>query len=150
MAERDTVRLSLRLITASRLIERRVDALMRAEFGSTISRFDFLSALDRRGEMTLGAVSQHLLVSNGNVTGLATRLREDGLIETRADPNDRRVQTVRLTARGESVFKRMAKAHADLVDQLLGALGAADRTALMALLDRAKAAVRRTLDSEAA
>ena len=96
---RDTVRLSLRLITTSRLIEREVDSLMRARFGSTIARFDFLSALDRHGALTLGEVSQYLLVSNGNVTQLRTRLFEDGLIETEADQNDRRIQRVRLTPR---------------------------------------------------
>lgn len=146
MAEaRDTVRLSLRLLTTSRLIEREVDALMRARFASTIARFDFLSALDRHGPLTLGEVSQYLLVSNGNVTQLRTRLAEDGLIETETDANDRRVQRVRLTKRGESVFRTMAKAHAARVDSLLGELSAADKQALMRLLDGAKSSIRRKL-----
>lgn len=147
---RDIVRLSLRLLTTSRLIEREVDALMRAEFGSTISRFDFLSALDRHGALTLGEVSRQLLVSNGNVTGLVTRLKADGLVEAREDENDRRVQTVRLTARGESVFKKMAKAHAACIDRLLGDLAQADKNALMRLLDGAKASIRRKLEREVA
>jgi DNA-binding MarR family transcriptional regulator len=142
---RDTVRLSLRLLTTSRLIEREVDTLMRARFDSTIARFDFLSALDRHGALTLGEVSQNLLVSNGNVTQLAGRLKADGLIEAQADENDRRVQRVRLTRRGESVFKHMAKAHAACVDRLLGDLTQTDRQALMRLLDAAKASVRRKL-----
>lgn len=142
---RDTVRLSLRLLTTSRLIEREVDALMRARFDSTIARFDFLSALDRHGALTLGEVSQNLLVSNGNVTQLASRLKADGLIEAEADAADRRVQRVRLTRRGESVFRQMAKAHAALIDRLLGGLSQADKQALMRLLDAAKASVRRKL-----
>lgn len=52
----DSVRLSLRLLTTGRFIEREVDALMRARFDSTIARFDFLSALDRHGALTLGEV----------------------------------------------------------------------------------------------
>lgn len=147
---RDTVRLSLRLLTTSRLIEREVDTLMRAAFGSTISRFDFLSALDRHGALTLGQVSRHLLVSNGNVTGLVARLKADGLVEAREDENDRRVQTVRLTARGEGVFKKMAKAHAACVDRLLGEFAQADKQALMRLLDGAKASIRRKLEREVA
>jgi DNA-binding MarR family transcriptional regulator len=142
---RDTVRLSLRLLTTSRLIEREVDALMRARFGSTIARFDFLSALDRRGPLTLGEVSQYLLVSNGNVTQLRTRLSEDGLIETEQDEKDRRVQRVRLTKRGESVFRHMAKAHAARVDSLLGDLAQTDKQKLSRLLDAAKASLRRKL-----
>ena len=151
MAEaRDTVRLSLRLLTTGRLIEREVDALFRARFDSTIARFDFLSALDRHGPLTLGEVSQYLLVSNGNVTQLRTRLNDDGLIETEQDESDRRVQRVRLTKRGESVFKQMAKAHAARVDSLLGELTNADKQALTRLLDAAKASVRRKLTKGAA
>ena len=145
MSAQDSVRLSLRLLTAGRLIEREVDALMRARFDSTIARFDFLSALERHGALTLGEVSQYLLVSNGNVTQLRTRLEAEGFIETQANANDRRIQRVRLTRAGESVFKRMAKAHAACVDQLLGDLTQADKQALMRLLDGARASIRRTL-----
>ena len=141
----DSVRLSLRLLTTGRLIEREVDALMRARFGSTIARFDFLSALDRHGALTLGEVSQHLIVSNGNVTQLRTRLEADGLIESEADASDRRILRVRLTRRGEGVFKQMAKAHAARVESLLGELTQTDRLALMRLLDGARASVRRSL-----
>jgi DNA-binding MarR family transcriptional regulator len=147
---RDTVRLSLRLLTTSRLIEREVDALMRAKFDSTIARFDFLSALDRHGALTLGEVSQYLLVSNGNVTQLRTRLSEDGLIESEQDENDRRIQRVRLTRQGESVFRQMAKAHGSCVDALLRDLTQADKSALSRLLDAAKASLRRKLTKGAA
>ena len=147
---RDTVRLSLRLLTTSRLIEREVDALMRARFDSTIARFDFLSTLDRHGALTLGEVSQYLLVSNGNVTQLRTRLSDDGLIETEADENDRRIQRVQLTRKGGGVFKQMAKAHAACVDALLRDLSQAEKTALTRLLDAAKASLRRKLTKGAA
>jgi DNA-binding MarR family transcriptional regulator len=145
MSAQDSVRLSLRLLTTGRVIEREVDALMRSQFESTIARFDFLSALERHGALTLGEVSQYLLVSNGNVTQLRTRLEAEGLIETQADAKDRRIQNVRLTRRGEGVFKQMAKAHAACVDSLLGDLTQADKQALMRLLDGAKASMRRAL-----
>ena len=146
---RDPVRLSLRLITTGRLIEREVDSLMRARFDSTIARFDFMSALDRHGALSLGEVSHYLLVSNGNVTQLRTRLFEDGLIETDVDENDRRVQRVRLTPRGQGVFNKMAKAHAACVDRLLDDLSQTDKQALTRLLDAAKASIRRKLELEA-
>ena len=146
---RDPVRLSLRLITTGRLIEREVDSLMRARFDSTIARFDFLSALDRHGALTLGEVSQYLLVSNGNVTQLRTRLSADGLIETEADVKDRRIQRVRLTPRGQGVFNKMAKAHAACVDRLLSDLAQSDKQALTRLLDSARGSIRRKLELEA-
>jgi DNA-binding MarR family transcriptional regulator len=146
--EQDFVRLSLRLLTAARLIERRVDQLMRARFASTISRFDFMSALDRHGPLTLGAISEHLLVSNGNVTGLSARLRADELIETYQNRDDARVQEVRLTAKGRAAFRKMANAHAACVASLLGAVPADERHALSQILDRTRHSIRQSLSEE--
>lgn len=145
---RDPVRLSLRLITTGRLIEREVDSLMRARFDSTIARFDFMAALDRYGALTLGEVSAHLLVSNGNVTQLRTRLRDDGLVETLSDAHDRRVQRVQLTASGQALFNRMAKAHALCVERLLSGLTFTDKQKLARLVDGAKASIRGKLNLE--
>ena len=147
---RDAVRLSLRLITTGRLIEREVDRLMRARFHATIARFDFMAALDRHGALTLGEVSHYLLVSNGNVTQLRTRLWEDGLIETETDENDRRIQRVRLTTHGQSVFNAMAKAHAACVGRLLNGLAQTEKHELSRLLEGAKVSIRRKIDREVA
>ena len=146
----DAVRLSLRLLTTSRLVERRIDQMFRARFASTISRFDFLSALDRHGPLPLGEVSRNLLVSNGNVTGLAQRLRDDGLIEDLAQGEDRRVQRVQLTTKGQALFTKMARAHATCVDELFDDLTQADKRALTSGLDRAKSSIRTRTEREAA
>lgn len=146
--DQDFVRLSLRLLSAARLIERRIDQLMRAQFASSISRFDFMSALDRHGPLTLGAISEHLLVSNGNVTGLSARLRADELIEASQGRDDARVQEVRLTAKGRAVFRKMAKAHAACVTGLLGSVPADERHVLSHILDRARHSIRQSLSEE--
>jgi DNA-binding MarR family transcriptional regulator len=146
--EREFVRLSLRLLTTARLIERQVDRVMRTRFGSTISRFDLLSALDRHGPLTLGAISEHLLVSNGNVTGLTARLREDELIESCQNADDRRAQEVRLTSKGKSVFRKMAKAHANCVVGLLRSVPEAECAKLSQTLDRARSSIRQSLSEQ--
>ena len=65
--------------------------------------------------MTLGELSQRMMVSNGNVTGLAERLVEQGLLDRRAAPNDRRAQIVSLTAEGRRAFRAMARTHEDWI-----------------------------------
>ena len=74
------------MLTCSTRIEQTVSQRLRDEFGSTLPRFDMLSALDRAGEagLTMGEAAGMLMVSNGNVTGLAARLKTDGLIEAMA------------------------------------------------------------------
>ena len=61
----------LRLFTCTQLIERRVRTGLREEFGTTLPRFDLMAQLERAPKgMTLGELSQRMMVSNGNITGL--------------------------------------------------------------------------------
>lgn len=79
-----------------------------APLGVTASQFDLLATLYRsppRG-LRMGELSDRLLVTEGNVTGLVDRLEAGGLVERRADPSDRRAQRVRLTEEGEALAVR--------------------------------------------
>src|SRR5690606_19400203 len=115
-----SLRLWLRLLTCAHTIEQIIAQRLRDEFGSTLPRFDMLSALDRAGEagLTMGEAAGMLMVPNGNVTGLARRLKAKGLIEPLPGA-DRRVQRVRLTAGGQTRFTAMATAHEHWIETLL-------------------------------
>lgn len=146
---KDSLRLWLRLLTCANLIEAEIRKRLRVEFGTTLPRFDLLAALDRNGEgMTLGDVSRRMMVSNGNVTGLATRLEAEGLVERRLDAGDRRAFRLRLTARGAREFARQSAAHEGWIAELLGSLAEAERSQLHRLLGRAKTSIRDRLDTE--
>ena len=141
---KDELRLWLRLLACANLIEAEIRRRLRAEFGVTLPRFDLLAQLDKtpRG-LTLGAVSRRMMVSNGNVTGLVSRLVTQGLLERARDGADRRVTLIRLTADGRRAFARMARAHEDWIAELFGGLAAPEQHALMDLLARAKRSVTR-------
>ncbi len=148
---KDELRLWLRLLTCTNLIEAEIRRRLRAEFDTTLPRFDLLAQLERHpGGLTLGAISQRMMVSNGNVTGLAARLEEEGLVERRVSATDRRAQSLRLTAKGRREFARQSAAHEGWVAELLGGLSAPEREALQQLLGRAKASVRAGLQEEGA
>lgn len=136
---KQALRLWLRLLTCSTLVERSVSRRLRAEFGATLARFDVLSAVDRGGPdgVSLGEISRMLMVTNGAITGLVERLRADGLVDVRAG-SDRRVQVVRLTDEGERRFRAMARAHEAWIEDLFSALDPAESDQLLRLLDRAK------------
>jgi len=145
---KDELRLWLRLLTCTNLIEGEIRTRLRRDFATTLPRFDLLAALDRvPGGMTLGEVSRRMMVSNGNVTGLAARLEADGLVERRAVPGDRRAQKLRLTARGRREFARQSAAHEGWVAELVAGLPPNARTSLFALLGRAKGSVRAALST---
>jgi DNA-binding MarR family transcriptional regulator len=136
---KQSLRLWLRLLTCASVVERRLAGRFREAFDSTLPRFDFLAALDRAGEagLALGEVSRLLMVTNGNVTGLANRLRADGLIEP-CESADRRSQRVRLSALGRARFAEMAAAHEGWIDRMFAGLDDAEAAQLMDLLERTK------------
>src|SRR6516162_4735269 len=107
---KDELRLWLRLFACKELIESEVRRRLRESFSLTLPRFDLMAQLDRAPKgMTLGELSQRMMVSNGNVTGLVDRLVEQGLIDRRPSPKDRRAQIVTLTAEGRRFFRAIAR-----------------------------------------
>src|ERR1700748_993158 len=117
------LRLWLRLLTCTTLIENEGRRRLREQFDLTLPRFDLLAQLDRAPNgMTLGELSQRMMVSNGNITGLVDRLAEQGLIRRRPSRKDRRVQIVSLTAEGQKFFRSMARINADWVGEIFSGL----------------------------
>jgi DNA-binding MarR family transcriptional regulator len=143
---KDELRLWLRLFTCKELIEADVRRRLRDTFDVTLPRFDLMAQLDRTPKgMTLGELSQRMMVSNGNVTGLVDRLVEQGLINRKPSPKDRRAQIVSLTAQGRKVFRSMARTNGDWMGEFFADLSSDDIDALMRLLAKTKSSARRAI-----
>jgi DNA-binding MarR family transcriptional regulator len=140
------LRLWLRLLTCTTLIETEVRRRLRKQFGETLPRFDLMAQLERVDTgMTLGEVSQRMMVSAGNVTSLVERLVQTGHVERRTAPNDRRSQLVRLSDSGRAHFGRLAAAHQAWVAELLAGLSEKDMAAAMEELAKLKKSVSRAI-----
>ena len=143
------LRLWLRLLTCTTLIEGKIRSRLRGAFDMTLPRFDAMAQLDKAPNgMTLGELSQRMMVSNGNVTGLVERLAAQGLLERRASPNDRRAQLVSLTGEGRRTFRTMARTHENWIAEIFADLSPTDIEALMRLLAKAKASARKAVREE--
>ncbi len=137
--ERLEIRLWLRLLTCTNLIEGRVRRGLRQDFDTTLPRFDLMAQLDRAPDgLSLSQLSRRLMVSNGNVTGLVERLVAEGLVESRPDPGDRRTQLVRLTAAGHTAFQAMTPVHERWIAELMAGLSRAEMAQLHELLAKLK------------
>jgi DNA-binding MarR family transcriptional regulator len=144
------LRLWLRLLTCTTLIEGEVRRRLRDSFEVTLPRFDLMAQLDKTpGGMTLGQLSSRMMVSNGNVTGLAERLVAQGLLDRKPSPSDRRAQIVSLTADGRRAFRAMARAHENWIAELFSGLDAGEIDELMRLLAKAKTSARAAFDEDA-
>ena len=127
----------IRLLRAARTVEGELREFLRVEHGGTLPRFDVLAALRRASEpLTMGELSQQLLVSNGNATAVVDRLERDGLVRRVPSATDRRVVRVELTPAGRDAFDQQTAPHEARVDALFAGLGAADLDLLDDLLHR--------------
>ncbi len=124
--EQDThqaIRLWLRLLTCSTQIEQVIRSHLRTQFGTTLPRFDYLAQLSRFPKgLRMKTLSEYLMVTGGNVTGLTDQLVAEGWVERIADSEDRRSMIVRLTRDGKKQFAEMARSHEALLEQLLSPL----------------------------
>ncbi len=133
------LRVWLRLLTCANLIETRVRAGLREAFGVTLPRFDVLAQLDRAPDgLTMGELSDRLMVSNGNVTGLVDRLVEEGLVARAPSAQDRRQSRVKLTSAGKRAFDAMTPQHERWIDDLFAGLSRQDMAQLLDLLAKLK------------
>jgi DNA-binding MarR family transcriptional regulator len=102
----------------------------------TMPRFDLLANLCRDDGQTLASLSRSMLVTAGNLTGLVDRAARDGMVERRADPEDRRAWRVHVTPKGERAFREAERRHAARVSKLFAALSPAEIATLIRLLDK--------------
>lgn len=134
-ASKERTRLWLRLLKITRPIEAELRERLRVEFGTTLPRFDVMSALSRSPSgLKMSELSRMLMVSNGNVTGIVDRLTDDGLLIREAVPGDRRAAQVRLTRKGSEEFARQARAHQGWLDELLAGLSGAEAASVAEML----------------
>ena len=116
----------------------------------TMPRFDLLSNLVRSDGQTLVSLSRSMLVTAGNITGLVDRAARDGMVERRADPDDRRAWRVHLTAKGQRTFREAERRHAAKVAKLFAGLSRSELQTLIHLLDKLRGKANPTTTLSAA
>ncbi len=133
---KSSLRLWIRLLKSSRIIENKLRDKLRREFSTTMPRFDVMAALFRFEKgLKMNELSKLLMVSNGNVTGIVDRLVKDGLIVRMPVAGDRRAFEVRLTKKGQQEFSRQAQEHEIWVDEMLASFCEKDSEELLQKLD---------------
>src|SRR5215213_2325590 len=137
--DHSALRIWLRLLTCTQLIEKRVRAGLREEFRTTLPRFDLMAQLERHPEgLKMNELSRLLMVTGGNVTAIVDQLEKEGLVERFDEPADRRAFRIHLTRTGEKTFTEMARAHEEWVVDMLSGLSRREQDDLLRLLAKAK------------
>src|SRR5271167_1360726 len=93
-----------------------------ADKGVTLTQFAVLEALYHLGPMSLSDIAEKVLTTGGNLTMVVGNLEKQGLASRQQCPEDRRMLSVVLTAKGKSLIRGMFPRHAAAIAEFLGVL----------------------------
>jgi len=135
----EALRLWLRLLTCTQIVEKRVRTRLRERFDTTLPRFDLMAQLERAPEgLKMNELSRRMMVTGGNVTGITDQLAAEGLVDRVDVEGDRRAYRVRLTAKGRKLFNEMARQHEGWIVDAFSALSDKEIANLHKLLGKVK------------
>ena len=135
----EALRLWLRLLTCTQLVEKQVRTNLRERFDTTLPRFDLMAQLERSPEgLKMNELSRRMMVTGGNVTGITDQLVAEGLVERIEVAGDRRAYRVRLTPKGRRIFHDMAHQHESWIVEAFSNLSDKEISTLHKLLGKVK------------
>ena len=135
----EALRLWLRLLTCTQIIEKQVRSQLRERFDTTLPRFDLMAQLERSPDgLKMNELSRRMMVTGGNVTGITDQLVSEGLVDRVDVAGDRRAYRVRLTAKGRKLFHEMAHQHESWIVEAFAGLSDKEVAALHKLLGKVK------------
>ncbi len=105
----------------ARLLKTLADQRAR-QFGMTRAQWSVLFRLDRSEGLKQSELAEILDLQPITVTRLLDRLAGNGLIERRADPNDRRANRLFLTPAARPLLERLSELGEDMMETVLAGL----------------------------
>ena len=135
----EALRLWLRMLTLTQLVEKQVRTQLREQFETTLPRFDLMAQLERNPNgLKMNELSRRMMVTGGNVTGITDQLVAEGLVERIGVEGDRRACRIRLTPQGRKQFAEMARQHEGWIVAAFESLSPRELESLHALLGKVK------------
>jgi DNA-binding MarR family transcriptional regulator len=120
--------------------------------GLNLRMWGVLNVLDVEGPITQHALGKSVGIDPSSMVSTIDELEENGLVERRRHPTDRRAHALHLTDRGRDKLARGRDIAREAQDELLAPLDAAERKQLHEMLCRIARAAddSRTAESELA
>jgi MarR family transcriptional regulator for hemolysin len=119
-----------------------------ANFGLTRAKWAVLARLDRFEGLKQNELADMLDLQPISLTRLLDGLSENGLIERRSDPNDRRAKRLFLTPAAHPLLDRLSELGEDLMTTALAGLDQSETSALLTSLTTIKENLREAVQKK--
>jgi MarR family transcriptional regulator for hemolysin len=141
-----TREIGLQLIDVARLLRTYADQRAR-HFGISRAQWTVLMRLDRFEGLKQSELAEVLDLQPISLTRLLDRLAENGLIERRPDPNDRRANRLYLTPAARPLLEQLSTLGVEMMNEVLEGIDEPSRERLLRdlelLKDNLRAAIAR-------
>lgn len=119
-----------------RQVSQRHTALFATCFGGelTTAQWAVIARLHQLGTSSQNELGRAVAMDVATIRGIVVRLREKGLLDLTADPEDRRRVTLTLSPAGEALYQASVPAAHAATERTLAPLSERDRRTLMRLL----------------
>ena len=141
------LRLWLKLLSTSQLIENNVREQLRIKFDTTLPRFDLMAQLQRHPEgLSMSSLAELMMVSGGNITNIVKQLEAEGLVKRSPQEKDNRSFIVTLSDIGAQRFDKMRDAHEGWIVDLTNGVPVEEMLTLLNQLDVLKRAIKNNVE----
>ena len=144
----ETAKCSFLISDVGRLLRTYADQKARL-FGMTRAQWAVLLRLERREGLKQSDLAEALDIQPITLTRLVDRLCDNGLIERRADPNDRRAKLLYLTPAARPLLDRIADHVEELAETVLAGIEPAEIDLMLSQLGLARENLRQAIDRNA-
>ena len=127
-----------RIIERSENLTKELNQIMNREASISLAKYDVLMAIfnSEDEEITMSNLSSELMVSNANMTGMTTRLKNDGVIHKKALPTDKRIYTIALTDYGHETIRNASQCYENWVTDLMSSIDEDEIDLINGFLDK--------------
>ncbi|MCY4502497.1 MAG: MarR family transcriptional regulator [Alphaproteobacteria bacterium] len=130
----------------ARLLRTEFDRRVR-DLGLTRSQWLALTRIFRQPGCTQSELAETLEMEKGPAGRLIDRLEDNGFVERKADPTDRRVNRIHLTAEAEAIERTMREIALQTIHEALSDLDEAERVKAVEVLITVKARLQEMLQN---
>lgn len=132
--------LPYRLSVLSNRVSQDIAGLYSERFGLSITEWRVMAVLGHQSPLSANTVAERTAMDKVAVSRAVSGLLEKKILIRQTDPADGRRSSLKLSAKGYSVFDQIVPLALTLERQILASLAPAEQTQLLAILDKLEAA----------